>query len=138
MKVTSLELSKKLAEIGFEAETEFYWAETGKRRIQLEYIEFEVGAFYQEWKYTKAYDLETILEVLPSAIELNNYYPDSLSVGKEYLGYQLYDPYCGNIDDVTRPNEKFWCVKLNIESLASTAAKLLLKLHEAKLIKFEE
>jgi len=58
-KTTNYEISKKLAEIGFKAETGFYWYEYDKGK-EMRYIADADGA----GKY-KAYDLETMLDALP-------------------------------------------------------------------------
>lgn len=125
MKTTSFEISQELSKIKFDAETEFYWVETGKGRKQLDYVEFEVGCFQQDWKYTKAFDLETILEALPEKIALYKI-DHHLNIYKDYLVYER-----------ATGAGIYECNKQDNESLADMAARLLILLESKNLIKFK-
>ena len=69
MKTTNFEISKKLKEIGFEAESDFYWY-CYDMGLGMRHIADADGK-----GNVKAYDLETILDALPKKIEFR---------GKEY------------------------------------------------------
>jgi len=132
-KTTNYEISKKLAEIGFRAETGFYWYEYDKGE-EMRYIADADGA----GKY-KAYDLETMLDALPSSIEYKNEYNVILyyefflqnhKLGYYYERGEYRSDY--NMDDGI-----FEFSKLSLdESLADTAGRLIILLHEKNLIKF--
>lgn len=128
MKTTSYEISKQLAESGFKAETDFYW-HNYDNGADLRHIADSDGA----GKY-KSYDLETILEALPKQhdffsrgvgkYELLIWYHEK----KMFIGYQNFD---GFDKLLTLEQEKN-------ESLADTAARLLILLYNKGLINFNE
>jgi len=128
MKVTSFQISKKLSEIGFFAETEFYWVETEKGRKQVDYVEYEVGTFYGEWKYTKAFDLETILEALPMGLDMFDGRFVLIIDQRSFFAYANFD----------KGTQILQIIKQQDESLADTAARLLITLQEKDLIINEE
>jgi hypothetical protein len=134
MKVTNLETSKKLKELGFKAETNFYW--------ELDYYNGgnSVGCWFKrpanqmpDFEYIPAYDLETILDTLPKFLEGNeggefNNHPLVLDVG---YGQIYYDVDFGK-------TIKLLVDKEENESLADTVARLLIKLLEDNIIKLGE
>ena len=125
MKTTDLKTSRKLKELGFDAETVFYFLETEPNVYEVQYSALNR---YNEL-VVKSYDLETILEALPE-----NFQHDDMelffNMNKEEIGYYYneYGEYYSNI-----------ALKLNAkESLATTAARLLIKLVEGGIIKLGE
>lgn len=133
MKVTSYEISKKLAKIGFKAGTEFYWSlnENGKPfnfRITTHILQFsEYG--WETFDRYGAYDLETILEALPEWIHDKETCSseESLELTKNCIQYSSTLSF--NYHRVDRQEN---------ESLADTAARLLILLESKGLIKFKE
>ncbi len=127
MKTTSFEISKKLAEIGFKAEINFAFKEIDPSRHR-----FSVGFMSHCEGWFPSYDLETILEALPKTIERDN--PFYLEFRKEFggvmrMGYSEQNGLC----DKVYPH----FLKGKDESLADTAARLLILLHEKNLIQFK-
>ena len=126
MKTTSFEISKKLAEIGFKADKiEFAYKISDPSRHL-----FEVGFMGDSRRdeYCQAFDLETILEALPKYLEQDNGFEAGLRFwwadGASWIGYQNFSGFIITVD----VNQK--------ESLADTAARLLILLHEKGLVKF--
>jgi hypothetical protein len=132
MKITSYEISKKLAKAGFKSSHEFFWGRTSKDYPLMPYHVYLKHSFATR---IPAYDLETVLEYLPGCIEVDK---------------ELYDL---EIDDIglsylSRKNSHFFAFKADrtvctnprrvSETLADTAARLLLILHEKGIIKFNE
>ncbi len=125
MKTTSYDISRKLAEIGFLAESDFYWHSYDKGS-QMMHIADSDG----KGKYP-AYDLETILEALPKWIFTTH----------NYLIINFCNWQGGRKEDDPRAaigyrSIDYWIDKEDDESLADTAARLLLKLVEAGIVKF--
>lgn len=73
MKTTNYEISKKLKEAGFDAQSSFFWCELGKDLIKIHISQSH--SVPESIDKIKAYDLETILDALPKKIEFR---------GKEY------------------------------------------------------
>jgi len=119
MKTTSYEISKKLAKIGFKAESNFYWY-CYDRGDDLRHISEADGA-----GNFKSYDLETILEALPKKYGYNNH----LGVYPAGVGYLVCD--CSLTTEAGRAE---FVYRENNESLADTAALLLILLHEKGLL----
>ena len=119
IKTTSYEISKKLKEAGFEAEADYNFIERNNQKAflinikELSGIEImnEIGVFI------KAYDLETLLDALRQTRKR------IMIVGKS-------DNWGINFD------YEFNKYSQENESLADTAGRLLLLLHEKNLIKF--
>lgn len=107
-KTTNYEISKKLKEAGFEAETDFYWYCYDKGQ-EMRHIADADGK-----GNVKAYDLETILDALP---KINKQEYLLCSGGIVYL----------NDDYISVGKEKN-------ESLADTAGKMWLLLKEKGLV----
>ena len=136
MKTTSYEISKKLKEAGFEAETEYYWHAINDK-IELYHV---ARAGLGD---VKAYDLETMLDALPESIQYkssNCYYlclraPLRFSETNKTLGYYCE---CNEYMDNYRMGEEdgiFEFSKLSPnESLADTAGKMWLMLKEKGII----
>ena len=123
MKTTNYEISKKLKEIGFETETIFHY-----EYEELRWEEEGVDLPFEDLIY--AYDLETIWGFLPSFIKLDTHphnlemkkgCSDNLYIGYGFLGYE----------------ESIIFTQERGESLADTAARLLIKLIEDKIIKIK-
>jgi len=133
MKTTNLEISKKLKEIGFDAETEHYWHELNGK-IKLHHVAREGFGDY------KSYDLETLLdndlETLLDALPTNKH--DFFIQFDEPIKIGSYEP-CGEYRGHYDMREGIFesCQKEN-ESLADTAGRLLIKLYEAGIINFKK
>jgi len=126
-KTTNYEISKKLAEIGFDKETNFYFTEIAPNKFKAEYY----TNYTNNNKYflLKSYDLETLLDALPSTIENIHF-----RMNKGGLWYEN----LSNCDsDQSCPVESYCHIEIkNNESLADTAGRLIIELHEKNLIKF--
>ena len=134
MKTTSYEISRQLAEAGFEAETEFYCVKWNEGEPELVHESQQTPNLIES---VPAWDLETILEALPKNIIT---YPDEkiteqpiekLRLEMDEIGYYFSDK-----DDYGRDNCFTYLHREESESLVDTAARLLLLLHENNLIKF--
>ena len=152
MKTTSYEISKKLKEAGFEAETDYNFIKRNNQEVflinikELSGIEImnEIGVFIE------SYDLETILDALPDSIIREykskndssvNKFKERLIIEKNEIRYSCDD--IENADDANRYYQEYGYMqdislfkKFNDNSLADTAGRLLLLLHEKNLIKF--
>jgi len=119
-KTTNYEISKKLAEIGFEAET-------------------STSMSMLETKDYPSYDLETLLDALPSSIKYKNEYNVILDydffLQNDKLGYYYEYGEYGNDYHMGDGLCEFSKLSLD-ESLADTAGRLIILLHEKNLIKF--
>ena len=125
MKTTSYEISKKLKEAGFEAETDFYWY-CYDMGLAMRHIADADGR-----GNVKAYDLETILDALPAFIEHNNIKYD-LWLWNNGIGYYPnYDKY--SRDGVYNMENGIYEFA-DDESLADTAGKMWLLLREKGLV----
>jgi hypothetical protein len=118
MKVTDYKTSKRLKEIGFEAETNCYWCNVFK---EIQPGQTSVGY--------PAYDLETIMEALPKSIDV--WGEDGLLElsNKKFVGYVNHYSKGG-----LHHCDTFGFSIVEGETLATTAAKLLIKLIEDKII----
>jgi hypothetical protein len=133
MKTTSYELSKKLADIGFKAETEKAFDNEGTlischKKICILREKSSNPKIYG----LPAYDLETILETLPTEI----------NVGKEKawlsLDFCTYRASIGYGSDGENYTNKLYFSKKENESLVDAAARLLILLQEKGLINFKK
>lgn len=126
MKTTSYEISKRLAEIGFKAKFDFVYLRDGKNTHFVSEIVLLFSDEIKKGVVIPSYDLETILEALPSLIEPNySRIKVNLCVRKHGIFYE-------NDEECQFYQEK------EGESLADTAARRLIELHEQGLIKFGE
>ena len=141
MKTTSYEISKKLKEAGFKAETNFYWYRYYDDGLCMRHIADADGKGISE-----AYDLETLLDALPESIQYkkykssNCYYlclraPLRFSETNKTLGYYCE---CSEYMDNFRMGCEdgiFEVSKLSPnESLADTAGRMWLLLKEKGLV----
>jgi hypothetical protein len=123
-KTTNYEISKKLAEIGFDKETNFYFTEIAPDKFKAEYYTNNNKYFL-----LKSYDLETLLDALPEKIKVgidrapqSKFYFDKIS-----FGYAK-EP---------KIEFQFYCRIQKSESLADTAGRLIILLESKNLIKFK-
>ena len=150
MKTTNFEISKKLKEIGFEAETNFYFDTRTYKAIPDEV--FYKSTFNKEEPehYLPSYDLETLIDALPNSITREyksnkdgtiKKFEEKLLIDKRVICYRCYD-----IETSDDANE-FWReyrYEQNIsidswdDSLTNLAGKMLIQLFEAGLIKFNK
>lgn len=139
MKTTSYEISKKLEEAGFSRQPFWIWtSEQCCAPYQTNHDGF------------RSYDLETLLDALPDSItreykskedgEIKEF-KERLIIEKEEIHYSCDD--IENADDANRYFNEYGYMqdislfkKFNDNSLADTAGRLLLLLHEKNLIKF--
>lgn len=125
MKVTNLETSQKLKELGFEAETVFYFLEVKPDIYEAQYSSFNR---YNK-SVVKSYDLETILEALPKILESRA----SLQISYRTMINLAEFHY------ITRQDNLLHIVRqLDEESLANTAGRLLVKLLQDNIIKLRK
>jgi hypothetical protein len=133
-KTTNFEISKKLSEIGFNEETNFYYRKNDKEL----FINTPPDLKDSEKFFLKSYDLEILLDALPSEIEIENwggwkYYNIYFKMNKNGFWYENL---C-NCDSSACPVEKYHYMEIiENESLADTAGRLIILLHEKNLIKF--
>jgi hypothetical protein len=124
-KTTNFEISKKLAEIGFYSdyfEPDYLWIENKgeiscvKKLYFSDYMEESAKELY------KSYDLETLLDALPK------------ERGDGYFRMSKDGLWC---EEWRCPRQSYYYIeKLENESLANTAGRMIILLHEKKLIKF--
>jgi hypothetical protein len=124
-----LEQSKKLKELGIEMETRFYhcWDYNSYNLFCGDEPVIDNGV------YTKCYTLEQIIEMLPQIIEDkvgDQIDPCHFSLSKHMLCYINHG--CRPFFDGCRHYTT--CPKEDDENLATTAARLLIKLKEDKII----
>lgn len=120
MKTTSFEISKRLKEIGFCKNSDNYQFYYHDNELYCTDLNLESDTVL-------SYDLETIIEALPNKLLNENYL---LSARKNEVGYFQSDD---------EGEDCFYGLdREESESLADTAAKLLLILHEKGLINFTE
>lgn len=134
MKTTSFEVSKKLKEIGFKVTADYAYGNDG--------FKYVIGRFHDlvEEFYYNTYDLETILNELPKKIR----YADKEAPMKydrelEFWDFQMdkkslyYIRHDYDIEYIVLCHEK-----QENESLADTAARLLILLESKNLVKFNK
>ena len=121
VKVTSYNVSKKLAEIGFKADPFFYRQECNKENFIID----ATGVY--DCAAVRCYDLETILDALPNSYQIFSNFllnAETFLIGKSII-YQSEEYNC-------------WIKQENNESLADTAARLLILLVEKGIINFNK
>jgi hypothetical protein len=132
-KTTNYEISKKLAEIGFRAECSYFYFHSDNNCKEKTLYNLEEFGFDKiddcdiEDKYYPSYDLETLLDALPHNFMLEKEIK-FLKMNQSGIGYEtgsspIYD-------------YQLLCHRMKEESLADTAGRLIIKLHEKNLIKF--
>ena len=150
MKTTSYEISKKLKEAGFEAETDYNFIKRNNQEVflinikELSGIEImnEIGVFIE------SYDLETILDALPDSIIREykskndssvNKFKERLIIEKNEIRYSCDD--IENADDANRYYQEYGYMqdislfkKFNDNSLADTAGRMWLLLKEKGMV----
>lgn len=131
MKTTNYDISKRLAEIGFEINSEAFFCYsrntkefTNQHEIYERWTEKD-----QEQGFYNSYDLETILEALQEKL------PCNIKITSTEIKIE-------NRPLFESPSMQFqfWEEKierLDNESLADTAARLLILLHEKGIVKFK-
>ena len=133
MNTTNYENSKKLAEIGFlEKSKKGYFKREKDGDILLldaDRLEHHIDGKVYTFKCL-AFDLETILNALPNAVD--NY--GTLTIRRSYDHW--IDEYFQTID--YGGLDTYYHRKGHDESLADTAARLLIKLVEQKIINFNK
>lgn len=122
MKTTNYEISKELAEAGFQAETQFYWVKWNTGEPELVHEKEQTPALIEK---VGAWDLETILEALPKEIKKLHFWATWSTSSDCYI--------FGYIDGIVRNTELETATEEN-ESLADTAARLWLKLKKEGLV----
>jgi hypothetical protein len=131
-KTTNFEISKKLAEIGFKKETDYFFYLTKPDWFNKAWSWQYVWHYATEgWvdanndsNFLPSYDLEVLLEALPEEINLEGYCQELL-ITKNLLAYRRAT---GAWDFEQIRNEN--------ESLADTAGRLIILLESNNLIKF--
>ena len=126
-KTTNPEISKKLKEIGFKADYDYLW---GENKITKEVV--MLSSDYDCYDYAlnnneiaPSYDLETLLDHINKS-----FFFDLSNINYDYkMKFTLYDQ---------KDNEKYTFEQnqKEDESLADTAGRLIIKLHERGLINF--
>ena len=132
-KTTNYEISKKLAEIGFQAEAEKCWAKI-KHSVSSEFVlvnlDFQVPQNCEEW--VLSYDLETLLEFAFDNIENFRICNGGVSVA-EFLSD--YDNWHGHYKIVDNLDISIGFRETKI-SYANAIGQLIILLYEKNLIKF--
>ena len=118
-KTTSYEISKELEEIDFDVDTIFYY-DSENEECQI-WHELPIKL---ESEFVKSFDLETILDALPKSIGNTGL----------ILDMESRDIYYMNIAKTERSYCEFQELKQKGESLADTAARLLIQLIKDKIV----
>ena len=150
MKTTNYEISKKLKEIGFEAEANFYFDTRTYKAIPDEVFYKRTFNKEEPEHYLPSYDLETLIDALPNSITREyksnkdgtiREFEENLVIGKNKIWYR-----CHDIETSDDANE-FWreyeyqqdiSIYRRDDSLANIAGKMLINLFEEGLIKFNK
>jgi hypothetical protein len=140
-KTTNYEISKKLAEIGFRAQCSYFYFHSDNNDCEASSLEKygfdKINECDIEDEYYPAYDLETLLNALPSkikGIEGECWFNIHFRMNKDGLWYENL---CNCDSDQSCPVESYCHIEIkNNESLADTAGRMLILLHEKNLIKF--
>lgn len=127
MKVTSYEISKKLWNTGFRASSKFQWHNSDYCASNGENIEYPPLEPVGDIGIYGAYDLETILEALPDQVE-NDCRILHFQLTRESILY----------NSETWNNLGLEVDREENESLADTAARLLINLVEEGIINLKE
>lgn len=151
MKTTNFEISKKLKEIGFTTLTDKCWAKVRNSKLDefsVRALDFSIPANCDEW--FPSYDLETLIDALPDSITREyksnedgtiRKFEEKLIISKNEIWYKCYD--IETSDDANEYWREYGYVQ-NIsiyswnDSLANLAGKMLIKLYEAGIVKFNK
>lgn len=147
MKTTSYEISKKLKEAGFEAETDYYWVKCEEGIICVNAYVFSDYMSEGE-KLCESFDLETILDALPDPITREykskedgevKEFREKLIIEKNEICYSCDD--IENADDANRYFQEYGYMqdisvfkKFDAKSLADTAGRMWLELKKKNLL----
>lgn len=145
-KTTSYEISKKLKETGFDAQSSFFWC-----RLDKDLIRIHISQSYcvpESFDKIKAYDLETILDALPDSITREykskengevKEFKEKLIIEKKEIRYSCDD--IENADDANRYFQEYGYMqdigvfkKFDENSLADTAGRMWLELKKKNLL----
>jgi hypothetical protein len=139
-KTTNFEISKKLAEIGFKAKAEKCWAKI-RHSVSSEFylvsLDFAVPQNCDVW--ILSYDLETLLNALPRNISvMEEIYPTDFNLNIDLNENVQTISYIeeGTYRSLQEHHPEAFIVATQNESLADTAGRLIILLHEKNLIKF--
>ena len=143
MKTTNYEISKKIKEIGFEARTNFYFDTRTYKAIPDEV--FYKSAFdKEEFEHClPSYDLETLLDALPSKITTKFKGDEIEETFRIYKGEIRYSVSADEVEYYIENYDYYmkfgFCVKdWEGETYADAAGRLLIKLHEAGIVNFKK
>ena len=129
MKTTSYEISKKLKEAGFEADADYYWVEGIICVNAYVFSDYMTGGK----KLCNSYDLETLLDALPSVIERKGWGND-IYFKMNKNGF-CYENSCSCDSSEYCPLETYYHIdRQKNESLADTAGKMWLLLKEKGMV----
>ena len=137
-KTTSYEISKELKEIGFKAESEKVWAgDNAVFQDDLYQLKNKKDLHkFDKFNYYAALDLETILDALPKHIEFKG--PRRYAQESAYLALEFSKsspPEVDYIYDDYDHTPVYNLIHIEGESLADTAARLLITLIKDKIVK---
>ncbi len=126
MKATNYEISKQLAEAGFKSAINWAWVKLNGDLLRVHLSQLHL--VHTELEKIIAYDLETILEALPTKIAIGE--------GRAPISFFTFTK--NGMGYARKPQIEFqeFIQHHENESLADTAARLLLSLHKKNLIKF--
>ena len=130
-KTTSYEISKELEEIDFDVDTIFYY-DSENEECQI-WHELPIKL---ESEFVKSFDLETILDALPKHIEFKG--PQRYAQESAYLALEFSKSSLPEVDYIYDDYDHtpvYNLIHIEGESLADTAARLLITLIKDKIVK---
>ena len=142
IKTTNFIISKKLAEIGFRAECSYFYFHSDNNNYEASSLEEfgynEINDCDIEDKYYPAYDLEILLNALPRAISvMQEIYPIGFHLNIDLNeNAQTFSYIEDDLLLLQEHHEEAFVIKTQDESLADTAGRLIILLHNKNLIKF--
>jgi len=132
IKTTNFEISKKLKEIGFDKETNFYFTEVAPDKFEAQYYTNN-----KEYLLLKSYELETLLEFAFNFISDFKIFYNHVFIA-DYWDDGKYEV----IDELLVDREQSFksvngkVIREYKYNYAEIVAKLIILLHEKNLIKF--
>lgn len=135
MKTTSYETSKALKKAKFKKPTEFFYFDNNSHQVLEFHGEEEQINEDSAEGLLPAYDLETIIEALPGSITLNKSSKSSLKTSDFFT--LKHNEEIIQMVRITHSGMRPIHYEID-ETLANTAARLLLLLHKKGIIKFDE